>query len=282
MNKAIAVATSLVGIAAAAVSFVMVSELSRSCIEGPLGTCPQPYITDQKAYLEFSGLKPVYNWKQPIDFAIIAHKFSGCSQINLMIFDELKSQPPLYEAQFVTDCTTDSKIAPQDYLFRVSVISLNVTERSDFVVRASYYQDRASYGEIEQGLQIIMLPVIEETMYRTHPILPTFSEVMDAGSRGLFTVSGQIQGAKISEMSYDEYRNQIQINLAESRGGNLMITVPQGMFSADDLRFAGFIVLIDMGETAHNIEVSGTSHTMNITFPENTEEILIIGTHYLS
>lgn len=146
MKKSIPIIISLVGIFVVGISG-MLYEQHRSTLT--LTNVPD-YVVDTNASIEFSELKPMYVLGQPIKFSILAHKFSGCSQVHLMIFDKLKTPPPIYEKYFYPPCTEDSKIKPDEYSFSVDIKSLNSTQADTYVVVAEYYQDRASYGDIEQ------------------------------------------------------------------------------------------------------------------------------------
>jgi hypothetical protein len=272
-----AVLVSLVIIAVAATSFVIASNLSRSCIGGPLGTCP-PLRIDPQTSIEISGLKMIYSWKQPVEFAVIAHKFSGCTTINVTIFDEYESQPPLYQTSLITDCNAGTRIQPNDYVFPIVVNSLNATNQGTYKVHVSYYQNRANFGEIEQSFKVTKLPVLEETLYSNST---EFTVTLDAGSKGLFTVSGSIDGAQLSDISYNEYLNQIQVSFAESENGRLRLTVPQGMLALGGDKFM-IMVMVDMEESEYDERIYYSNRILEISFPQNTKEIWIIGTFLLN
>lgn len=163
MKKSYLVIIALVGIAVTAGLAFFAMELSNSCIELVKNTDCAPFIVDRSLSVEISELKEVYNWKQPITFTILAHKFSGCSGIHLMIFNEFMTQPPLYEKNIQTECNPDSKIKPREYAFSISVDSLNVTKQGKYYVFASYYVDRGTFGEITKPFVITKMPVLEET-----------------------------------------------------------------------------------------------------------------------
>ncbi|MEM3144142.1 MAG: hypothetical protein QXW91_05915, partial [Candidatus Nitrosotenuis sp.] len=217
MKQSTSVLVSLIVIAVAATSFVIVSNLLGSCVGGPLGTCPSPYVEDSQASIEISGLKQIYNWKQTVEFTVVAHKFSGCATINVTILDEYESQPPLYQTSFITDCNVGTRIQPDDYVFPI-VIPLNATEQGMYKAHVSYYQSRSSSGEIEQSFKVTKLSILEELLYSNST---EFTVALDAGSKGFFTVSGSINGAKLSDIAYDEYLNQIRVSLVESENGSL-------------------------------------------------------------
>lgn len=154
MNKPILIIISLVGIFVTGIA-VMLYEQHRPTLT--LSNAPD-YVVDTNASIEFSGLKPMYVLGQPIKFSILAHKFSGCSQVHLMIFDKFKTQPPIYEKYFYSPCTKDSKIKPDEYSFSADINSLNSTQTDTYIVVAEYYQDRASYGDIEQRFHTGKIP----------------------------------------------------------------------------------------------------------------------------
>lgn len=152
MNKSILIIISIVGIFVAGISGMFYEQLRPI----PTSTNIPNYLVDTNASIEFSDLKPAYVIGQPIEFSILAHKFSGCSTIHLMIFNKFKTQPPIYEQDFYPPCTESSKIKPDEYSFSVNV-NLNYTRERTYVVVAEYYQNRASYGNIEQTFQTVNL-----------------------------------------------------------------------------------------------------------------------------
>lgn len=105
--------------------------------------------------ISIKGLKEEYRQGESIEFTIRAEGFNvGCEGVRVMIFNEYKTQPPLYEKEFVADCKPNSKPSITDYSFPISINQLNDGKSGKYIVFVSYYQNRGSFGSIEQSFEI--------------------------------------------------------------------------------------------------------------------------------
>lgn len=112
-------------------------------------------LTNEGAKIVFKGLKELYQQDESIEFTIQAYGFNvGCESVRVQIFDEYKTQPPLYEKEFVAECNQNSKPAITDYSFPIMIKQFNDGKSGKYVVIASYYQHRGSFGSIEQSFTV--------------------------------------------------------------------------------------------------------------------------------
>lgn len=163
MKKPHLITIALVGIVVTAgVGFFAITA-STSCIELVKSADCTPLVVDNLISVEITDLKPVYNWKEPITFTVLAHRFAGCSEIHVMVFDEFKTQPPHYEEYLQTPCDFDSKIKPDEYTFSIEIDSLNITKQGKYYVWAEYYVNRYTFGDIAKPFEVTKMPVLEET-----------------------------------------------------------------------------------------------------------------------
>ncbi|WP_268542314.1 hypothetical protein [Candidatus Nitrosotenuis cloacae] len=163
MKKPYIIIIALVVIVITAGIGFFVMTLSTSCIELVKSVDCTPLVVDNLISVEISDLKPVYNWKEPITFTLLAHRFSGCSEIHVMVFDEFKTQPPHYEEYLQTTCDFNSKINPDEYSFSIKIDSLNVTKQGKYYIWAEYYVNRSTFGDIAKPFEITKMPVFDET-----------------------------------------------------------------------------------------------------------------------
>lgn len=123
------------------------------------------------------------------------------------------------------------------------------------------------------------LLVIEETPGST---LKGFIYTLDVESKGFFEIKGSIEGAKLSEITFDEHTNQVTVSLVESQDGQLTITVPRKLFETNLGNDIVFMVLINNGEAAYSETANESDSTLTIRFPAKTKEIWIIGAFHVS
>lgn len=109
-----------------------------------------------------------------------------------------------------------------------------------------------------------------------------FSHTLDGESKGSFDIHGSVDGARLSEISFDEHLNQLTIELEESQDGQLTITVPRELFKTDLGNDPDFMVIIDKEESTYSENKANTDSTLSISFPTKTKEIWIIGTYPVS
>ncbi|MEO9309156.1 MAG: hypothetical protein ABI337_02555 [Nitrososphaera sp.] len=113
-------------------------------------------FTKEGAKIAIKGLNEIYRQDESIEFAIQAYGFNvGCESIRVQVFNEYKTQPPLYEKEFVAECNQNSKPTLTDYSFPIMIKQFNDGKSGKYVVVASFYQHRGSFGNIEQNFTVI-------------------------------------------------------------------------------------------------------------------------------
>lgn len=112
-------------------------------------------FTNEGAKIVFNGLKETYRQDESIEFTIQAFGFNvGCESVRVLIFNEYKTQPPLYEKEFVAECNQSPKPTKTNYSFPIMIKQLNAGKSGKYIVVASYYQHRGSFGSIEQSFTV--------------------------------------------------------------------------------------------------------------------------------
>ena len=115
-----------------------------------------PNFIDKPAGVSIEGLKEEYRQGEPIEFAIRVHGFSvGCESVTVKIFNEWKAQPPLlYEKEFVAEDKPNLKSSQTDYSCPITFKQFNDGKSGKYLVMVNYFQDRGSYGEIQQEFRV--------------------------------------------------------------------------------------------------------------------------------
>lgn len=150
--------------------------------------------------IEISGLKSEYAKDEPIHFEVLViGDGSGCGGIQISIFREFKIQPPIFSQNYISICDGSGK-------FVATPISASINSKDGkilhlgpgkYVVDASYYQDRGSFGQREQSFQITKLHVLEETsdvvprpdlISQKHLTVEGLNETYGVGQKIEFTV----------------------------------------------------------------------------------------------
>ena len=285
MKKSYLVTIALVGIAISGTTvMIYLNSLQPGCIldSSSNGTCANSTTGNAGRSVEIEGLNTTYDWKQSIEFTLLAHGFDGCEQIHIQIFDELKnrSEPATYDDIIrINDCRNSQTTYLKEYSFPVKISPLNLPQGRYFLL-VTHAHTRTDIRTIEQSFEIAHLPATKEEIANTPE---EFSYSLDAGTRGLFEINGSVNGAKLSGMTFGDTTNSIRIGLEESDNGKITITIPRKLFdpkigNEDD----DFIVLADNSEVEFDETATDSERTLIITFPAKTSEIEIIETFPLS
>lgn len=112
-------------------------------------------FTKEGAKILVKGLEEEYGQDESIEFTIQSSGFNvGCESVRVQIFNEYKTQPPLYEKEFIAECNQNSKPTLTDYSFPIMIKQFNDGKPGKYVVVASYYQHRGSFDTIEHNFTI--------------------------------------------------------------------------------------------------------------------------------
>lgn len=103
--------------------------------------------------------------------------------------------------------------------------------------------------------------------------------VKDAQSGQSYTVNYSITGATVDDVSISPQDTSLIVSLKSSSDGNLTMTMPRSLIDAkagtgDDQ----FFVLVDGADTDFTENKTNTDRTVNVSFPQDTQQIEIIGT----
>jgi hypothetical protein len=108
--------------------------------------------------IKINGLKSEYAKDEPINFEVlIVGDGSGCGSILVSVFREFEVQPPIYSQEYVSVCDGSGKYVaiPISFSINTGDGQIPYLEAGKYEVRASYYQDRGSFGEMVQEFRII-------------------------------------------------------------------------------------------------------------------------------
>lgn len=116
-------------------------------------------------------------------------------------------------------------------------------------------------------------------------VAPVFAQtpqqfaVKDAQSSQSYTVNYGITGATLDDVSISPQDTSLIVSLKSANGGNLTMTMPRSLIDAkagtgDDQ----FFVLVDGADTDFTESKTNTDRTVTVSFPQDTQQIEIIGT----
>lgn len=104
--------------------------------------------------IEIHGLKTEYSKDEPINFEVlVVGDGSGCASTWVSIFTEADTQYPKYSQEFVSICDGSHLkylAVPISFSINTENSLLPTLDFGEYVVSATYYQDRGSSGEIKQ------------------------------------------------------------------------------------------------------------------------------------
>jgi len=118
------------------------------------------------------------------------------------------------------------------------------------------------------------------TSDRVYPLTNPQTYLLTA-NKETFPIEYTIDGSALSEIIYDKDANSIIIQLEDTIGGNLVISIPRDIIDAtfgdneDDV----FFVLVDGMEVAYGETSDDQERTLTILLPRESSTIEIIGTY---
>lgn len=128
---------------------------------------------------------------------------------------------------------------------------------------------------------------VEELFYRgwatsdkVYPVTNPQTYLLTA-DEGTFEIKYSINGSVLSEITYDHDGNYLVLQLEDTIGGNLAISIPRGLIDAkianneDDV----FFVLVDGMEIDYGASSDEKERTLTILLPRGSNTIEIIGTY---
>jgi predicted secreted protein with PEFG-CTERM motif len=127
--------------------------------------------------------------------------------------------------------------------------------------------------------------VIVATLIFSIGVVPVFAQtpqqfaVKDAQSGQSYAVNYSVTGATVDDVSISPQDASLMISLKSSSDGNLTIIMPRTLIDAkvgtgDDQ----FFVLVDGADTDFTESKTTADRTVTVSFPQDTQQIEIIGT----
>jgi|CXWL01.1.fsa_nt_gi hypothetical protein len=112
-------------------------------------------ITPSESLIKINGLRSKYATFEPIRFEVLAiGDGSGCILFNVTI-RENENTPPVYSQDYISICdVTEKYVGIPLYLDINSKNSQINLQSGKYEVLATYYQDRASFGDVKQEFTI--------------------------------------------------------------------------------------------------------------------------------
>ncbi|MBI3254715.1 MAG: hypothetical protein HYZ55_02275 [Nitrosarchaeum sp.] len=108
--------------------------------------------------IEINGLKSEYAKDEPINFEVLViGDGSGCGSIWVSVFREFEVQSPIFSQGYVSVCDGSEKYVgiPISFSINTGDGQIPYLEPGKYEVRASYYQDRGSFGDVVQEFRIV-------------------------------------------------------------------------------------------------------------------------------
>ena len=112
---------------------------------------------EDEPLIEINGLQSKYVTDESIIFEIIAiGDGNGCLSFDVTIRGEDENAPPVYSQGYVSRCDTSKKDVGVPLYFAINSENGQITNLGSgkYEVMASYYQHRASYGDVKQEFTI--------------------------------------------------------------------------------------------------------------------------------
>lgn len=102
--------------------------------------------------IEISGLESQVDGQKPVKFLILAHNFTGCTDVGVLVFREMHYHPPVLQKDFAPGCNDKTEQKIQEYEFPVVINATDFQEPGSYIVRASFFAGRDVYGDIEKKI----------------------------------------------------------------------------------------------------------------------------------
>jgi hypothetical protein len=132
--------------------------------------------------IEFSGLESQVDGQKPVKFSILAHNFTGCTGVGVLVFREMHYHPPVLQKDFAPGCNDKTEQKIQEYEFPIVINSTDFREPGSYIVRASFFAGRNVYGDIEKKIT-----VTKDTELDAKPTIVGFDEFYMRDDSGIFT-----------------------------------------------------------------------------------------------